>query len=331
MKTVGRALVTAVPFGEADPLPRELLRTAGIDFETNPFGRRLKEDELTEMVSDFDVLIAGTEPITEKVLGRARRLKLISRVGIGLDSVDLVAAERRGIKVSYTPDAPAPAVSELTIGLMLSVLRSIPRADRQMRSGVWERIPGRRLGECTIGIIGVGRIGSRVLRHLQGFAPKAILLNDAAPQPRPAPSNVEWVTKDEIYRKADVISLHLPLTPNTYHMIGDEQLRRMKPDSILINTARGEIVDERALAQALRDGRLAGAGLDVFEEEPYRGELSRLDTCVVTSHMGSMSDDCRAAMEVEATREAVRYLTGEPLIGLVPETEYAAQRMFKLR
>src|SRR5437660_4917706 len=140
-----KALITTVPFADKNRLPLEQLESAGIDYFINPLGRRLKEEELAEMAADFDVLIAGTEPITEHVMSRASRLKLISRVGIGLDSVDLLAAEKRGIAVSYTPDAPAPAVAELTLALMLSLLRSVHVVNLQMHPAHWQRHLRRRL------------------------------------------------------------------------------------------------------------------------------------------------------------------------------------------
>lgn len=323
-----KVLITTVPFAERDCRPIELLENAGIEYLINPIGRKLREDELAEMVADFDVLIAGTEQITEKVMERAQRLKLISRVGIGLDSVDLVAAQQRGILVSYTPDAPAPAVAELTVGLMLSLLRHIHTANTSMHCGEWHRYFGRRIGEITIGIIGVGRIGGRVLRHLSGFASPRVLLNDLYPTQidlglvRP-----EWTEKEIIYREADVISLHLPLTGETKNMIRYEHLKAMKPDAIIINTSRGGIINEPDLARALNEGHLSGAAVDVFEQEPYKGDLELIDRCLLTSHMGSMSIDCRTRMEIEATEEAVRFLTGKSLVGLVPPEEYALRRM----
>ena len=178
---MSKVLITTVPFAEKNRLPIEQLNAAGIEYLINPLGRKIKEDELAEMVTDFDALIAGTEPITDKVMASATRLKLISRVGIGLDGVDLLAAERRGIQVSYTPDAPAPAVAELTIGLMLSLLRSIHTVNAQMHRGDWQRHFGRRIPEVTVGIIGVGRIGGRVLRRLAGFGTPRILVNDLRP------------------------------------------------------------------------------------------------------------------------------------------------------
>jgi len=324
---MSKVLITTVPFADKNSQPLEQLRAAGIEYLINPVGRKLKEDELAEMISDFDVLIAGTEPITEKVMNRAPRLKLISRVGIGLDSVDLLAAERRGIKVSYTPDAPAPAVAELTIGLMLSLLRSVHVANAQMHRGEWHRYFGRRMSEVTIGIIGAGRIGGRVLRHLAAFGSPRVLVNDLAPDHGVAPGpGLEWVDKEVIYREADMISLHVPLTVNTKNMIRSEQIATMKSDALLINTSRGGIINESDLAGALRTGVIGGAAIDVFDHEPYNGELATLDRCLLTSHMGSMSVDCRTRMEIEATEEAVRFLTGQVLEGLVPSEEYDVQR-----
>ena len=325
---MSKALITTVPFGDKSRLPIELLEAAGIEYLINPIGRKLKEDELAEMVTDFDVLIAGTEPITNKVMSRASRLKLISRVGIGLDSVDLLDAERRGIQVSYTPDAPAPAVAELTIGLMLSLLRSVHVANAQMHRGEWHRYFGRRVPEVTIGIIGAGRIGGGVLRRLAGFGSPRILVNDIHPDPKVAPDlKLEWADKEEIYRHADIISLHVPLTAHTQNMIRREHLLKMKPDAMIINTSRGGIINEQDLADVLNAGHLSGAAIDVFEHEPYAGPLADIERCLLTSHMGSMSIDCRTRMEIEATEEVVRFLTNQPLRGGVPPDEYEVQRL----
>ena len=292
---MAKALITTVPFGDKNRLPIELLEAAGIEYVINPIGRKLTEDELAEMVTDFDVLIAGTEPITDKVMSRASRLKLISRVGIGLDSVDLLAAKQRGISVSYTPDAPAPAAAELTLGLMLSLLRSVHIANAQVHRGEWIRHFGRRIPEITIGIIGVGRIGQRVLRRISGFGSPRVLANDIHPNTSLVPElKLEWKDKEEIYKHADVISIHVPMTTYTKNMIRAEHLAIMKPDAILINTSRGGIINERDLADSLNSGHLQGAAIDVFENEPYSGPLADIERCILTSHMGSMSIDCRS-------------------------------------
>jgi D-3-phosphoglycerate dehydrogenase len=319
-----KALITTVPFAIYNKLPLEMLSGSGIDYVINPIGRRLTEDELAELAADFNILIAGTEPITRSVFDAAPDLRLVARVGIGLDNVDLHAARDRGIAVTYTPDAPAPAVAELAIGNMLTLLRSTHIANLQMRRGEWSRIFGRRIPEVTIGVIGAGRIGGRVLRRISALGSPRILVNDISPNMSIAPIlKLEWVSKEEIYEQADVITLHVPLTRDTRGLVGEDELRMMKPDALLINTARGGIVDEDALYRVLADGHLGGAAIDVFSEEPYSGPLTEFDRCLLTAHMGSMSIDCRTLMEIEATEEAARLATGKTYKSVVPDSEYA--------
>ncbi len=317
-----RTLITTVPFGAIEATPVRLLEEAKIPFTINPLGRKLKEDELAELAQGYEILIAGTEPITAKVMDAAPSLKLIARVGIGLDNVDLQAARERGIQVSYTPEAPSTAVAELTVAQMLALLRMTNRADRGLRQGVWKRWTGRRLALMTVGIVGMGRIGKLVARHLAGFGTR-ILANDLVPDRAFASARgIEWVDKEILYRTADVITLHVPLTSQTREMISAREMAMMKPGVLLVNTARGGIVHEADLAEALRTERLGGAAIDVFEREPYSGELAALENCLMTCHMGSCSDDCRLRMEVEATEDAVRFCQGEPLLQPVPEQEY---------
>jgi D-3-phosphoglycerate dehydrogenase len=319
------AFISTTPFGQRDATPIQLLESAGFSFRLNPLGHRLSEQELAAFVGDADVLIGGTEPITARVMDAAPRLRLISRVGIGLDNVDLIAARERGIAVAYTPDGPSPAVAELTIGLMLSLLRGVHLANAHMHREEWRRLMGRRLEEATVGVVGVGRVGGRVASLLSAFGGR-ILANDIVPRDIPG-ARVEWADKPRIYREADVITLHVPLTPLTRHLIGPVELESMKRDVLLVNTARGGIIDEAALAAALRAGRIAGAAVDVFSVEPYAGELAQIDTCLLTCHMGSMSEDCRLRMEYEAVENAVQWVRGEPVQRLVPEDEYALQAM----
>jgi len=322
-----KVLITTVPFGEKDKTPLELLESNGIEYIINPLNRKLKEEELAELVSDFDAIIAGTEIISDYVMSCASNLKFISRVGIGLDSVDLLAAKKRGIDVSYTPDAPAPAVAELTIGLMLSLLRFIHISNNKIHEGGWQRFFGRRLEEMTIGIVGFGRIGSSVLKHLEGFLCKKVLINDIIDKPKFSSSlNIEWATKEKIYSQADVISIHLPLTSSTLNMIGLKELYSMKKDAILVNTSRGGIIDEESLFKVLKNNHLSGVALDVFEQEPYCGPLTSIERCLLTAHMGSMSSDCRTRMEIEATEEVVRFFSDEALLGTVPIDEYLVQK-----
>jgi D-3-phosphoglycerate dehydrogenase len=325
-----KVLITTIPFADKDKRPLKWLTKAGVDYVINPLGRKLKEKDLVNLVTNVDIIIAGTEPITEYVMMQAANLKLIIRVGIGLDSVDLAAARRRGIQVSYTPDAPSAAVAELTIGLMLALLRSVHVCNTRMHQGEWYRYFGRRLSEITIGIIGVGRIGRRVIQHLSGFDCSRILINDTDQTiqlPVHPTCKIEQVSKKFIYQEGDIISLHVPLTEKTRNLISLSQLEMMKPDALIINTARGAIVNEDDLFNVLEAGRLGGVATDVYMEEPYNGKLTSVERCLLTAHLGSMSVDCRSRMEREATEEAIRFIAGQDLKLVVPDEEYENSRM----
>ena len=322
-----KVLITTVPFGKENRMPLDLLEIHNIEYVINPLNKKLTEDDLVGLISDYDVIIAGTEKITDKVMTKGDNVKFISRVGIGLDSVDLLAAERHGIIVSYTPDAPAPAVADLTMGLMYSLLRKVHEANIQLHQGNWHRYFGKRLADCSIGLIGVGRVGSIVLKNLQALGCKRILYYDK--KVRFKEENNEQVVfsdKEEIYKMSDIISLHIPLDIETKNMITIKEMRLMKKNSFLINTARGGIINERDLCIALQEKLIAGAAIDAFEDEPYSGELVKHDNCILTAHMGSMTADCRARMEIEATEEAIRFLNGDVLQRKVPEDEYEVQR-----
>ena len=317
-----RVFISTIPFGAIDPQPVDALTAANLDFRINPLGRRLQPEEVADAIGNSEIVIAGTEPITAEVMAACPNLRAICRVGIGLDNVDLLAARERNIAVSYTPDEPSAAVAELAVGLMLDLSRHISRADHEIRNAHWQRNAGRRLAQSTVGVVGVGRIGGRVIRHLNGGFPGVrILANDPVRNPD-FDDAVTWTDLDAIYEQCDIISLHVPLTLETRGIIGAAELSRMRPDCILVNTARGGIIDERDLATALKDKRIAGAALDVFETEPYTGPLTQLDNAVLTCHLGSMTRDCRARMEIEATDEAIRYSRNAPFRNPVPESEY---------
>jgi len=324
-----KVLITSVPFGEIDNLPIEILKSAGADFTINPLNKKLTEDELMDLIGEYQIVIAGTEPYSKKVLKKASKLKMIARLGIGLDGVDLNEAKKRGIKVSYTPDAPAPSIAELTIGFIITLLRSAHQSNIEMHKGKWQRHLGRTIDETSIGFIGIGRIGAKVIGMLKAFGNPKLLVNDISPNYELTKTyNLEWVDKEQIYREADLISLHVPLTSETQNMISRKQLLMMKSDASLINTCRGGIINEDDLYDVMKSGHLNGAAIDVFKNEPYSGKLLELDKCLLTPHMGSMSSKCRSLMEIESTKEAVRFIKGEPLKGEVPEIEYDIQKMF---
>jgi len=321
-----KVLISTAPFAVRDKTPLQILEDAGIDYVINPLGRKFKGEEIYNEIAGYDALIAGTEVIDKRTITRSDKLKLIARVGIGLDNVDLLAARNHGVDVCYTPDAPSPAVAELTITMILTMLRQAHISNYQMHAGVWHRYFGRRLSKCTVGVIGVGRIGKRVINHLLGFDVENILVNDLDKSISVRdPDKIQWRDKEFIYREADIITIHVPLTAETKGMIQEPQFSIMKEDAIVVNTARGGIIDEDALFDALKAGKISGAAIDVFEREPYQGKLRQADNCLLTAHMGSMSIDCRTRMEIEATEDTVRYLSGIPLERQVPEYEYENQ------
>ena len=321
-----KVLITTVPFGEIDRAPLNLLEKSNIDYVINPLNKKLTEGELLELITDFDAVIAGTEEITESVMIAATKLKLISRVGIGLDSVDLLAAEKLNIGVSYTPDAPAPAVADLTMGLMYSLLRKIHEANLNMHDRNWRRFFGKRLVDCTVGIIGAGRVGSRVIKNLKALGCEKILYYDKNVRLQESQELV-FAQKEEIYATADIISFHIPLDPETKNMVTLSEMKLMKKEVSLINTSRGGIINEQDLSEALKENLIGGAAIDVFNLEPYQGILSQYDNCILTAHMGSMTTDCRSRMEIEATEEVIRFVTEQTLKSEVPSEEDDIRRL----
>jgi D-3-phosphoglycerate dehydrogenase / 2-oxoglutarate reductase len=323
------AMVSPEQWGDVDPRSRTMLEEAGIEFVRNTQRRLLVESEMKELIKGCNVAISGAEPMTAAVMDEAPDLKFVARCAVGLDSIDLMAARERGVGVSYVPGANAQAVAELTISHILTLIRGVQRGDALLRKGEWFRVMGRNLDELTIGIIGVGKIGKRVARHLSAFGAR-IIANDLAPdEDFGAPLRIDWVSKDRLFKDADVVCLHVPKAPSTLNLVGREQLAMMKDSAFLINTARGGLIDEAALADALRAGKIAGAGLDVFGEEPYRGELAGLENILMTCHMGANTRSSRARMEIQAAECLIAYLRGEPVPNLVPDSEYELQVQMK--
>lgn len=315
-----KVLVSTHPFGQSGAEPLKVLEQAACDVVLNPYNRKMSQDELRSLLSDgIEGLIAGTEPITRSVINSAPHLRVISRVGVGLDSVDLEAAAQAGIVVTYTPQAPALAVAELTLGLIVDLIRRISRTDRRIRQGKWDKYLGFRMRERTIGVAGIGRIGKRVIHLLHPFGCR-VLAHDIEPDWTFGDIyGLQWVNKETLLRESDVITLHLPLTPLTFHWIDAAALAQMQPDACLVNVARGPIVDEGALVQVLQSGRLEGVAIDVFEKEPYQGPLCSFEQVVLTCHMGAATRESRFDMELEAALDCVRVLRVEKPLNPAPD------------
>ena len=308
---MSKVLITTSSFSLGNFAQAKSLHDAGISLEMNPHGRRLSEDEIAELVAtDVIAILAGLEPLTDRVLSNAKSLRVIARCGTGLDSVDLQAASRLGIDVFNTPDAPTQAVAELTIAHMLNSLRHISTTDSNMRSGKWTPTMGSLLATKTVGLIGVGRIGSAVAKLAQAFGARVIGFDPVVS----SHNSVELLSLDEVLNQADIVSLHVPINDQTHHILNANTISRMKPGSIVVNVSRGGLIDESALHDALKSQHLSGAALDCFEDEPYSGPLLQLPGVHVTAHMGSYARETRDLMEVEASTNLVNGLRKRGLI-----------------
>jgi D-3-phosphoglycerate dehydrogenase len=301
--TMPKVFISTTSFGEYDASPLKFLEDAGIGVQLNPHKRKLTPEECLCLYKDIDGLIAGTEALTAEVLKSARNLRVISRCGTGMDNIDLKAARQQGIKVFNTPDSPTVAVAELTVGLMLALLRHIPSGDRDIRAEKWQKRMGNLLQGKNVGIIGFGRIGQKVAELVLGFGAQVVYCDPAVNR-----ADYTRMPLDKLLSQADIVSLHLSGGVNNAPLLGDRELRSMKQGSWLINCARGGVVDEAALSQVLQEGWLSGAAADVFEQEPYTGPLAKLDNVILTPHIGSYAVESRVDMEVQAVKNLIKGL-----------------------
>lgn len=313
---VHRVLVTALSFSRYNPEPKEMLEREGFELKWNTKGRPLSAGELIEEALSWggvQALIVGVDPVTREVIFSLPELKVIAKHGVGVDNIDLEAARERGVLVTYAPGSNHDAVADLVFGLLLAVIRQIPRADATTKQGKWERIVGVELWGKTLGLIGTGRIGIAVAHRARGFAMR-ILAYDPRPNPEAAAKlGIEYVELEEVLRQSDFVSLHAPLVDSTYRLINRETLSLMKPTAVLINTARGELVDEEALYQALKTGQIAGAGLDVYRREPPGNghPLLTLPNVVTTPHIGAYTREANLRMGMAVAEGLIKVFRGE--------------------
>ncbi|XP_022777962.1 uncharacterized protein LOC111319456 [Stylophora pistillata] len=318
-----KIFISNIGFGITSPDALIRLKKYGTIIR-NDKNKRFNADELASCVANCDILIAGTEPITKKVFDKASSLRLIGRVGVGLDNIELEAAKHKKTTIIYTPDAPSYAMAEFTLSLMLNLIKNISIINNYMHNGQWMRFYGKQLSSLTIGIIGVGRVGRKVISLLKSSFPNLkILMYD--------PYNVENIEGVDrcslihLIKKTDIVSLHLPRTLETTHLLNKNNIFKMKKGSYLINTSRGEVVDEKILYDALKSGHLAGAALDVFEQEPYMGPLKEINNCILTSHIGSMTYEARALMEKQLVDDVINFITGQTLKYPVPNFDFSKE------
>lgn len=281
---------------EVDRILHKILRDNGMDVTYAP---EISPDELLEKVSGYEIVVVRSRTtVTREVIGRAERCQVIARVGVGLDNIDQDAAAAKGIRVINAIEGAMNAVAELVMASMLSLARRVPRGDRAMREGRWlkKELKGTELRGKYLGIVGVGNIGKRLGRLARAFNMN-IIGYDVIPIDPEFSSEVGLMKADldTLLQSSDYVSLHVPLLDSTRHMINAERISKMKKTACIINTSRGGTIDEDALYEALKEGRLGGAALDVFEEEPAVGTpLAQLDNVVLTPHIGAQTAEAQA-------------------------------------
>jgi len=308
-----RLLVTPTSYGKNDPLLKTELEALVGEVIYNPTSKPLTSAEVASLLPGIDGYIAGLDGIDASALSKADRLKVICRYGVGVDNVDLGAARERGIIVTNTPGANSSSVAELALGLILALARQIPEAVEAVRQGKWPRYAGISIEGKTVGILGLGAIGKQLARRLAGFDCR-VMAYDPFADPEFARNNqVELGTIEAVVEQADFLSLHLPLLPETRGLVNASFLNRMKKGSFLVNTSRGEVVDESALLQALQNGHLKGAGLDAFTVEPPDpgNPLLHLPQVIATPHLGAQTDGATSNMGWFAMRDCLAVLRNE--------------------
>jgi D-3-phosphoglycerate dehydrogenase len=311
------------------PLAVERIATR-CDWKMNPEDMPLEPLQLAEACREVEGLVACGARVSEEVLQQAPRLRVVANVGVGYDNVDVAACTRRRIVVTNTPDVLTETTADLTFALLMAVARRLAESDRYVREGhwhylQWECMWGTDVYRKTLGLYGLGRIGQAVARRARAFSMR-VLYHDLE-RPTPAQERelgAQFVDRETLLREADFLSLHVPLTPKTHHLISARELAMMKPTAFLINAARGKVVDEAALVEALESKRIAGAGLDVFEQEPHiQPALLALPNVVLTPHVGSATSETRLAMAMLAAENLLSALEGRRPTNLVNPEIYA--------
>jgi D-3-phosphoglycerate dehydrogenase len=311
------ALITqssSYPYGLSSSAPLEVLARGGFTVRLSPHRRKHTPVETAALLGDVDVLLAGTEPLPAATLAAGLpRLKHVARVGVGLDGLDVAFCVQNGIAVTYTPDAPARSVVEQVFALLIGLSRRLVEAHEGLRQGKWQRFTGVLWRGKTLGILGCGRIGKQVAEVARAFGMEILAHDLVEDHPWAASHGVRYVPLDELLALSLAVSVHLPYTRATENILSRPRLQSMRKGAYLLNTCRGEVLDELALYDQLVNGHLAGAALDVYHQEPYTGPLRTLPNVFLTCHQGSCSHDGRFDMEMQSAENAVAFAHGQAI------------------
>jgi len=306
-----KILITPRSFASISDKSIKMLTEKGYEVQRNNTGRPYKKEEMLKLIKDVDGIIIGIDELSAEIIEEANALKVISKYGIGLDNVDINMATNKKIIVTSTPTANLDAVADLAFGLILSLARRIPEADKKTKSGAWEKIIGKSVWEKTIGIIGLGKIGKQIVKRAKGFEMNILVFDIVEDKKFAQKFGIKYVNLEELLRKADYITIHIPLNDATRNMISYEEFEKMKKGAFLINTSRGGIVDEEVLYNALMNNKLRGAALDVYNNEPPReSTLKELDNVIMTPHIGAYTEKAIENMSIQAAQNLIDVLEG---------------------
>jgi D-3-phosphoglycerate dehydrogenase / 2-oxoglutarate reductase len=312
---VPTAQVSSFPYGLSTRDPLDVLDRGGIAYRLSPHKRKHAPAETAALLGDVEILLAGTEPLPAEVIAAGLpRLKHIARVGVGLDGLDVGFCMKNGIAVTYTPDAPARSVVEQVFGLLISLSRRLIESHEGMRQGKWNRLTGILWQGKTLGILGCGRIGRQVAVIARAFGMDVLAHDIVEDHAWAAQHQVRYVSLEELLAKSLAVTVHLPYTRRTENILTRERLKLMRKGAYLLNTCRGEVLDEAALYDLLASNHLGGAALDVYHHEPYTGPLATLPNVFLCCHQGSCSHDGRYQMEVQSAENAVAFAQGKPIL-----------------
>jgi len=308
-----KVLVTARIFGHLSDDSFDIFKNSGFEQAKNPYrGKGLSENELIELIGGVHGLLTGVDQVTAKVINTADELKIISKFGAGVDNIDVAAATQKGVVVTNAPGMNSDAVADMTFSLILSIARRIPFANDQVRKGNWPLIVGTEICNKTLGLIGLGQIGKRVAMRAGGFNMKILAYELLPDEQFVQELGIKLVPLNRLLQESDFVSIHVPFTSETKDLIKTEQLEMMKPTAYLINTARGGIVDENALHDALESGEIAGAAFDVFKEEPLREKaLIELDNFIATPHISPFTKEAIENAEKLSAQNIIDVLNGQ--------------------
>lgn len=303
-----KVLASPSSIGQISSAPFDLLEANGFEVIKNPYGRRLTEKETIELAKDCIGIVAGVETLNSMVIDSLPNLKCISRVGVGMDSVDISHAKNKGIKVLNTPNGPTRAVAELTLGLTLSLLRKIPNAHYDLKNRIWKKQTGNLLFEKKVGVLGLGRIGRTVAEMFRSLG-NTVLGYDLYP-------NLEWAKKnnikildlEQLLNQCDIITIHIPGNLDGSPVLNQQKLSYLKDGAFLVNVSRGGVINEDALYKILIKGKISAAALDVFSNEPYSGKFCDLDNVILTPHIGSYAKEGKLKMEIDAVMNLINSL-----------------------